>query len=178
MKFLELVKKRKSCRKYISKPVSREIIEKCILAARDAPSACNSQPWHFIVVENENIRKEIAKKAFSGVYSMNNFAKNAPVLIVIVRENSKVIARIGEFYRRMKYNLIDIGIACEHFILAAAEEGLGTCWLGWFDEKWVKKKLDIGRNKKIDIIIALGYSGETEYTEKARKPIDEICEYR
>ncbi len=178
MEFLELVKKRKSCRKYLSKSVDRELIEKCILAARNAPSACNSQPWYFIVVENDDIRKKICTKAFLGIYSMNNFAKKAPVLIVVVREKSNAAARLGGFYRNIKYNLIDIGIACEHFILAAAEEGLSTCWIGWFHEKWVKKVLNIEKNKRIDVIITLGYAEETDYTERVRKSIEEIYEFR
>ena len=70
----------------------------------------------------------------SGIYSSNKFVKTAPVLIVAITEYSVYYARLGGMLRNVKYNLIDIGIACEHLVLQAAELGLGTCWLGWFNE--------------------------------------------
>ena len=179
MSFLELVKKRKSLRKYSKRPVSREKIERCLEAARLAPSACNSQPWYFIVCDDEKLRKEVADKAFSGVYSMNSFAKDAPVLIVVVTERSNYIARLGGYFKGIQYSLIDIGIACEHLILQAEEENLGTCWLGWFNEAAVKKTLHLPKEKKIDTIISMGYAeGENGGgLEKKRKSLNEIRKF-
>lgn len=177
MNFLELVRKRKSLRKYSPKPVSRETIDRCLEAARLAPSACNSQPWSFIVVDEEKIKNELADKAFSGVYSTNSFAKNAPVLIVVVTEQASYAARLGGFFRGTEYSLIDIGIACEHLVLQAEEEGLGTCWLGWFNEKAVKKVLDIPKEKKVNVIISMGYPGKEETRKKIRKPLSEIRKF-
>ena len=133
MAFLDLVKKRRSCRRYLNKPIPREVIERCLEAARLAPSACNSQPWYFIVVDNEEIKNEIVQRAFCGIYSMNSFVKEAPCLVVVVRERSAYAARLAGCLRGIQYSLIDIGIACEHFILKAEEEGLGSCWIGWFN---------------------------------------------
>ncbi|MDD5687730.1 MAG: nitroreductase family protein [Elusimicrobia bacterium] len=177
MNFLELVKKRQSVRKYSTRPVAREIIDRCLEAAQLAPSACNSQPWSFIVIENEETRKKVADAAFSGIYSSNSFAKSAPVLIVVVTEHSKFIAALGGYFRGTQYNLIDIGISCEHFILQAAEEGVGTCWLGYFNEKAVKKVLNIPKGKKADIIISMGYPENEKLREKSRKSINEIRKY-
>lgn len=178
MKFMELVKQRESTREYSSKPVAREMIEQCLEAARLAPSACNSQPWSFIVVEDEEKKNRIVDKAMSGIYSLNKFVKTAPVLIVVITENSKYIARMGGMLRAVKYNLIDIGIACDHLTLQAAELGLGTCWLGWFNEKAVKKVLGLPKSTKIDVMISLGYADESpEPREKIRKPLEEIIRY-
>lgn len=177
MNFLELVKKRKSIRKYSSRPVPREMIDSCLEAARLAPSACNSQPWFFIVVDDEKIKNEIAKKALSGIYKMNAFVREAPTLIVVLTEHSTYIARMGGQLRHVKYSLIDIGIACEHLILRAVELGLGTCWLGWFNEKAVKKVLGLPKSKRIDVIISLGYPEVTEGKDKKRKSLKIIRRY-
>lgn len=174
MEFLELVKKRRSVRRYSRRPVPRDSIDRCLEAARLAPSTCNAQPWYFIVVDDEKLRNSLAEDAFSGAHSMNSFAKEAPVLIVVVTERSSYIARVGGYFKGIQYSLLDIGIACEHLILQAAEEGLGTCWLGWFNEKAIKKVLGLPKDKKIDVIISMGYPEEEERREKGRRSLDEI----
>ena len=177
MKFIELVKKRCSVRKYLSKVVSREVINKCLEAARLAPSACNSQPWSFIVVDDEKARNRLAEKAFSGIYSLSSFEKMAPVYIIVITQQSGYVARLGGYFKGVQYSLIDIGIACEHFILQATEEGLGTCWLGWFNEKKVKEVLGISGRKKVDIIISMGYADTSCLPDKKRKSLKEISRF-
>jgi len=177
MTFLELVKRRKSTRKYSAKPVNRDIIAKCLEAAHLAPSACNSQPWYFIVVDNPELKKRIANAAFSGIHSINSFAKDAPVLVAVVTDKSTYLAALGGYFRGVKYNLIDIGIACEHFMLQATEEGVGTCWLGWFNEQAVKDILDIPRSKKVDIMISMGYPEVEGEISKTRKLLSEISRF-
>ena len=110
MNFLELVQKRYSCRNYCARSVTRECIERCVEATRLAPSACNSQPWRFIIVDNQELKDQLAAGAFSGVYSMNAFAQQAPVLVVIIREASRYAARLAGALRAVPYSLIDIGI--------------------------------------------------------------------
>ena len=178
MKFLELAQKRRSCRKYSDKPIPREIIERCVEAARFAPSACNSQPWKFIVIDTPEIKEKVANKAFSGIFKMNAFAKKAPVLVLIVRNKSKYASMLGGALRGVQFSLVDLGIVGEHFVLQAAEEGLGTCWLGWFDEKAVKKEMGIPKSKKIDAIISLGYPLEPAGPERGRRSLPDIMEYR
>jgi len=177
MKFLELVKKRSSVRRYAARPVPREVIEKCLEAARLTPSACNSQPWRFIVVSDPALKDKLGEIAFSGIYSMNSFAKKAPALVVVVRQRSSKAATAGGFFRGTQYNLIDLGAACEHFVLQAAEEGIGTCWLGWFNEKKVKRLLGIKRGSRADIIISMGYPESEKQREKSRKPLSEISRF-
>ena len=178
MSFLELAQKRQSCRKYSSREVSREMIGRCIEAARVAPSACNSQPWYFIAVVDMALKKKAAEVAFSGIFKMNAFAKEAPVLVVVVRERSKYAARLGGSFRGVQYSLIDVGIACDHFTLQAAEEGLGTCWLGWFNEQAVKKVLNLSRSSKIDVILSVGYPQNNDIRIKNRKSLSEMSEIR
>lgn len=174
MTFMDLAFKRRSVRRFASKPVSKENILKCIEAARLAPSACNSQPWHFIVVDDPGLKARVSDRIFSGLYSMNKFAKEAPVLVAVVSEKMKFLASVGAQVRDTRYYLMDIGIACEHLVLQAQELGIGTCWMGWFDEKALKEELKIPKNKKIDIVIALGYPAEDKIVLKTRKPLGEI----
>jgi len=178
MVLLDLIKHRKSVRDFLDKPVERGKIMTCLEAARLAPSACNSQPWKFISVDDKQLKNKLCRAAFSGIYSINSFCKMAPVIIVVISEKSKFIARIGELFRGTKYYLIDIGIACEHFVLQAEDLGLGTCWIGWFDEEAVKSILGIPRRKKIDILIALGYYDREKLgTEHGRETMDEIASF-
>jgi len=178
MALLDLLKHRKSIRDFLDRPVALEKITMCLEAARLAPSACNSQPWKFIVVDDRQLKVKLGDAAFGGIYAMNSFCKTAPVIVAVVSEKSKFLARIGGTFRGTKYYLIDIGVAIEHFVLQAEELGLGTCWIGWFDERAVKSILGIPQRKKIDILIALGYyDREKICPEHDREPIDKIASF-
>ena len=174
--FLELVKSRFSARDYVDKPVEREKIETCLEAARLAPSACNSQPWKFIVIDDPDKKNQICDDIFSGAYKMNQFVKKAPVLVVVVSLKGSFMTKVGNFLRDTRYYLIDIGIAAEHFCLQAAELGLGTCWIGWFNEKALKKTLDIPKKTRIDVVLSLGYP-EGDSSEKKRKDMGDMVEF-
>ncbi|MFC2003076.1 nitroreductase family protein [Chloroflexota bacterium] len=178
MALLDLLKHRKSVREFLDRPVERDKIMTCLEAARLAPSECNSRPWRFIVVDDRQLKDRLCNAAFGGIYSMNSFCKTAPVMIVVISEKSKFLARIGEMFRGTKYYLIDIGIACEHFVLQAEDLGLGTCWIGWFNERGVKSTLNIPQYKKIDMLIALGYyDRERLGPEHGREPMDRIASF-
>lgn len=174
--FCELAKKRTSVRKYIERPVDKDLIETCLEAARLAPSACNSQPWKFIVVDDRVLKDRLCDEAFSGIYSMNKFAKTAPVIIAAVSRKGTFMARIGGQFRGTQYCLIDIGIACEHLALQATELGIGSCMLGWFNEKAVKKLLNIPKDEKIDLLVSMGHYEDTG-REKTRNPLEDIVSY-
>ena len=177
MTFLDHVSARQSCRAYRPTPVSRAAIERCCEAARLAPSACNSQPWSFIVVDDPAHHARVAAAAFSGVYSTFAFAAQAPVLIVVETLRSTYAAALGGLWRGVSYNLIDLGIACEHFVLQATEEGLGTCWIGWFNARGVKKALGLPRRTRLDILISMGYPADTTIRVKQRKSLDTLRRY-
>jgi nitroreductase len=176
MNFSELVQTRRSVRKYRPTPVPRELIDQCLDAARLAPSACNGQPWSFIVVDNAEDKDRLCDAAFGGIYSSNRFVRQAPVIIVVITEENSYQTKAGGFFRNVKYALIDIGIAGEHLALKASELGLGTCWLGWFSERGVRKALHLPRAAQIDIMFSLGYPADTE-RPKNRRRLDEIRVY-
>ena len=178
MKFSELITIRQSDRVYTEKKVERSKVEKCLEAARLSPSASNSQPWTFIVVDEPELKNKVAHKTFGPLKTFNKFVPQAPVLVAIVLEKPKVITEAGGRIKKKEYPLIDIGIAAEHFCLQAAEEGLGTCMLGWFDEKDVKKLLNVPKNKNITLLITLGYTPDDyRNRKKIRKDFDKIVRY-
>jgi len=177
VKFLDLVKKRQSVRKYLDKPVEREKVEHCLEAARLAPSASNSQPWNFIVIDDPKLKEAVARKTFDRVISFNRFSLQAPVLIVLISERSSFLNKVAEAIKDKQFSLIDIGIAAEHFCLQATEEGLGTCMLGWFNEKGVKKLLNIPQKIRVELIITIGYPESNQIRPKKRKPINQIRSY-
>lgn len=173
MELLDLIQKRQSDRQYEARPVDRELVVKCLEAARLAPSACNSQPWKFVVVDEPQLVLQVGEAA-AGM-GMNKFAKEVPVIVAVVLEKMNLTARIGSVIKDKEYSLLDMGIAVEHFCLQAAELGLGTCIMGWFDEKKVKKLLGI-KNKRVPLLITLGYpAGETR--RKIRKSLDDMSSW-
>jgi nitroreductase len=174
--FLELVQNRQSDRAYQDIPVEKEKIDRILEAARLAPSACNGQPWKFIVVTDPEKRHLVADAATSKTLSMNHFSKQAPVQLVLVEENSNLTSTIGGWATNKHYPHIDLGIVASHICLAAADEGLGSCMLGWCDEKKVRKALHIPKNKRVMLVILLGYSAQPK-REKKRKSIDEIVKW-
>ncbi len=178
MNFHELILKRQSDRQYTNKPVNKEVINKCVDAARLAPSASNSQPWTFIVVDNVELKDKVARKTFGPLKSFNKFVPQAPVIIAIVLEKPKIITELGGRIKKKEYPLIDIGIAAEHICLQAAEEGLGTCMLGWFDEKAVKTLLNVPENKSMPLLITLGYvPDDYKHRKKIRKDMEKVVRY-
>ena len=174
MSFLDLVNKRYSVRNYKNTPVPQEKVVRCIEAARLAPSACNSQPWKFIIADEPALVNELAKAAFEGFLDFNNFAFKAPVLVLVVSDREKISAKFGSIVKKKNFSLMDIGIAAEHFCLQAAEEGLGTCIIGWFNEKKVKKMLSIPKLKRVELVITVGFSADEKIPNKRRKSIDEV----
>ncbi len=179
MNFLDLVNRRQSTRKYIpGRRIPREALDRCLEAARLAPSACNSQPWSFVVVDEPAQVRSLAEAACGHApYAMNKFALDASALVAVTTEKMKLAARLGAHFRGVQYSLVDVGSACEHLVLQAAEEGIASCWLGWFDESAVKKALGIPRGKKVDLLICLGTAADETLRPKNRKSLDEIRRY-
>ncbi len=178
MKLLDLIIKRQSDRAYIDKMVDRDIIDRCLEAARLAPSASNSQPWTFVVIDDPALKNQVADKTVGPLKSFNKFVSQAPVIVAIVMEKPKLITEAGGRIKKKEYPLIDIGIAAEHFCLQAAEEGLGTCMLGWFNEKSVKKLINVPNNKNIPLLITLGYTPNGYRTrKKIRKEFNNAVRY-
>lgn len=176
MDFSELILLRQSVRRFDPRPIDGEKMMKCLDAARLAPSASNSQPWSFIVVNEPETRKKVAHTTYSTIVGFNRFVLHAPVILVILLEKPRIITELGVRLKHKEWPLIDIGITAEHFCLQAAELGLGTCMLGWFDEKKVKELLHIPGEKNVALLIAVGYPAP-DYTlrKKKRKAMETIC---
>lgn len=177
MTLSEIILKRRSIRKFLDRPVEREKIEACLEAARLAPSAENVQPWRFIVVDDAEVRQRLAEEAFSGIYKASRFGARAPVLIVILARPGIVANRLGKAIQGTQYYLLDIGIAGEHLVLAATEMGLGSCWVGWFSKRGVRKVFAIPRKYDVVAMIALGYPDPTHLAPKRKKGLSDIVRY-
>jgi nitroreductase len=173
---LELILKRQSDRRYSNKPVERDKLERIMDAGRMAPSACNAQPWKFVVVTEANLIKEVSEAASAKLIGMNTFVNQAPAIVVIVRERPNFSSKVGGTIKNKDYSHIDIGIAAENICLQAAAEGIGSCIIGWFDEKSIRKILNIPSSKRVELLITLGYS-ISEHREKKRKPPEDTVSY-
>jgi nitroreductase len=174
-RFLELVRSRRSVRRYLDKPVEREKILACLEAARLAPSAENVQPWRFLVIDDPELKDRFAAAAFSGIYSFSRFAAKAPVLVLMLARPDLLANRIGRQIQEISFYLIDVGIAGEHFALQAEELGLGTCWIGWFNARRTRRFFAIPRPYKVVCLMALGYAEGKPARERARKTLEEIA---
>lgn len=152
MDVFEAVQKRRSVRAYKSTPIPNEKLMKILEAGRLAPSASNIQPWHFIVVKDCETRKKLAKSRWAG------FLAESPVVIV----------GCGDQRASPQWFMVDVAIAMQNMVLTATSEGLGTCWVGSFDENMVREMLKIPNNYKVVALLAIGYpGGKTGLMEKA-----------
>jgi nitroreductase len=164
MELMEVIRKRRSIRKYRPDPVSQEDIEYMLEAARLAPSWANTQCWHFIVVTDESIKKELAQQGMP-------WTDKCPVVIVACADSEKPGAK-GD----IPNYLVDIGITMEHLILAATERGLGTCWIGGFNEGPVKEALNVPESLRVVAMTTLGYANQ-DPDARSRKSLEEIVSY-
>lgn len=173
---LELILRRQSDRRYNGKNIEPEKLERILEAGRMAPSACNAQPWKFVVATDKSVISSLAEAASAKLLGMNTFVGQANVIVVIVREKPNITSRIGGTLKNKDYSHIDIGIAAGNICLQASAEGIGSCIIGWFDEARIKKILGVPSSKRIDLIITLGYS-DNDYRNKKRKPKEETLSF-
>ena len=171
MDFLEIAKKRQSCRSYDeAREVEQEKLEAVLEAGRLAPSACNGQPYHFTVCRGETAKAVAAATAGMG---MNKFAVQAPVLIVVSEQPYVKSAALGARVKKNDYRSIDIGIAAAYLTAEAATQGLSTCILGWLDDGKIRQLC--GLDQPVRLVITLGYAREGDpLREKKRKPLSEL----
>jgi nitroreductase len=174
---LQLFEKRQSVRAYTDKPVEKEKLMRCIEAARLAPSACNAQPWKYIIIDDPELKNIVADTISGGALSINHFTRQAPVIIGVVQEKANWSSSAGQLLKRIDYPLMDIGISVIQFCLQATAEGLGTCMMGWFNQKKIKQLLYIPRNKRLELMLTVGYPLSDEIREKRRKETNEILSF-
>lgn len=172
MDFYKLILIRRSIRKYKSTPVEEEKLNRILEAARIAPSACNRQPWHFILIKDEETKKNLKKAEVYLSPNERDWFYTAPVIICVCGESSKSwIRKDGKDYRD-----VDVAISFDHLILAATAEGLGTCWIGAFDPVAAKEVLGIPEGIEPIAFTPLGYPDESPQARE-RKSINEIIHW-
>ena len=166
MEFKEVIQKRRSTRNFLDRSIPDDKLHAVLEAARIAPSAAHRQPWKFIVVKNADKRKAIAQAA-------NNqaFVGQAPIIIAAVALTPDRIMTCD-----VPSYAVDLAIAMEQGVLAAVDEGLGTCWIGAFSQEQVRKIMDIPENYKVVTVMPIGYPAE-EPASKPRKSLEEIVCY-
>ena len=175
--FLQLCRARKSVRRFADRPVEREKIELCLEAARRAPSADNMQPWRFIVFDDPEKKARLTEAVCHGVYAPSKRFADAPVLVCLLIKENLLVNKVAGAVQGTQWQLVDAGIGGEHFVLAAAEHGLGTCWIGWYDGRALVKHLGLrGKGYKPVALIALGYpAADISSNERPRKQLSEIA---
>jgi nitroreductase len=165
MELMEAIKKRRSVRTYQSREISDETLNKILEAARLAPSASNRQPWKFIVVRDPKKRQELAKASRNQL-----FVGEAPVVIAGVALDPDRVMRC-----EVPAYAVDLSIALTHITLAAADEGLGTCWIGAFSQEETKKILGVPDAHKIVGLMPLGYPADSSGRTTRKSLKDIIC---
>lgn len=169
---------RQSVRRFSKKPVEKEKIKLCVDAARLSPSASNAQPWSVVIADNPDIVKELAHATFDEALSFNKFVADAPVIITLVIEKTKWYTKVASLIKHRDFQFTDHGIFASNFCLMAAELEIGTCMIGWLNEKKVKKILNIPKNKRISMLIAAGYPVDNyPVRKKVRKKFEHIVSY-
>jgi nitroreductase len=168
MSVLKVIQKRRSLRKYKGDRIPEDVLQRVLEAARLAPSGKNYQPWKFIIVQDQELKEKLAQAS-----AEQFFMAEAPIIIVGCGFPDDSYSRMGRY---MKSWPVDVTIALEHLILQATEEGLGTCWIGSFEETEVKAILNIPENVRVLALTPLGYPNETP-PYRGRKRLDEIVSY-
>jgi len=163
MDVLTAISQRRSVRAYKAVEVEEEKLKKILEAARLSPSASNRQDWKFVVVKNKETKKKLAQAAFG-----QSFIGGAAVVIVACGTESKAVMACGQ-----PTHTVDVSIACAFMTLQAYELGLGTCWIGSFEEDEAKKVLEIPKSVRVVAMIPLGYPDE-DPSPRSRKGLDQI----
>ncbi|MDD6274932.1 MAG: nitroreductase family protein [Clostridiaceae bacterium] len=175
MNFTELARMRESCRNYTGEPVPREKLLAILDAARMSPSACNSQPWSFVVADTPDAARRAA--ACVQVDGANKFTDHAPAFLIVLEEPVQLSPRIAEKIDSQHFAQIDLGLITAHICLAAADLGLGTCIMGIFDEEKTKAYFQIPAEKRVRLILSVGYSADTSPRAKKRKSLEEFVRF-
>jgi nitroreductase len=172
MEFMDVVASRKSVHSYADREVEEEKLAKVLEAARLAPSWANRQCCRYVVIKDKAKIEELSD-------GRKTWLKQAPVVLAACADPKDSGARNG-----MDYYLVDVGISMQQLVLAATDLGLGTCWIGMFDEAKVKKLLEVPENVRVVALTPLGYPAEKEGFEikpaqkfvgsDRRKPVEEV----
>ena len=165
MSYSDLIARRRSIRGYRPEPVEEDQLQQVLDAGRLAPSACNIQPWYFVVVKGDEV------KNLAQAYGRDWFS-TAPVAIVVCVDRETCWKRADG----KDYGDVDAAIAMDHMILAATELGLGTCWVGAFDAEIARKVLNVPDHIDPVLMTPLGYPAKSP-DARPRKALEEIVRW-
>ncbi|MBN2619464.1 nitroreductase family protein [candidate division WOR-3 bacterium] len=179
MDIFEIMRWRRSVRKFAPKKIELEKLRQILEMARIAPSSSNRQAWHFIVIDDPAIIKEIPKQVAMGDKVVISWLKDAPCVIAGCYTKA-VTHHIATMFGHNNH-LIDVAIAMTHICLAATALGIGSCFVGWFNTKRLKKLLGLPAHYQISVLLALGYPADGSTDEgiggikpRARKEFDDV----
>lgn len=163
---LQVMARRRSVRRMQSTPIPAELVERLFEAARLAPSWANKQCWDFIAVADPGLRAALAQAG-----GPKGAMQTAPLIVVACARPQASGNRAG-----LQYFMLDMGIAVEHLILEAETLGLGTCWVGWFDEEAVRHALGIPPEVQVVALVPVGYPDE-EPPARGRRGMEDILSW-
>lgn len=162
MKCIEQILSRRSIRKFKNKPVSEEVLNNILEAGRRAPSATNKQPWHFVIARDQKAKEACSFGGF------NRFTSDASFVVVGFYKQSEVMIE--------KLSLMDVTIALQNMVVAAWVQGVGSCWMGAFDERKLKDTLNLPADSRLVGAVAFGIPDENP-SQPAKKPLNEIVHF-
>ena len=174
--YFELVKRRESCRNFDpNRPVEPEKLRRCAEAAWLAPSACNGQPWKYLIVTNPELAAKL-RPLMQGL-GMNKFLNECPAFAVVVQEPTVIKVSASQRLKDQDFAPIDVAFSASQFCYAATEQGLSTCIIGWHNEQKIRELFGLPKTTRVRLILAIGYAADETLRKKQRKPIDDVIRF-
>ena len=174
--YFDLIRRRESCRNFDpNRPVEKEKLQRCAEAAWIAPSACNGQPWHYLIVTNQELVEKLRPLMME--LNMNKFVKSCPAFAVVLEENTILKVSLSQKLKDQDFAPIDVAFSASQFCYAATEQGLSTCIIGWHNEQKVRELFNLPKTTRVRLILAIGYAASDALREKKRKPIEDVITF-
>ena len=174
--YFDLIQRRESCRNFDpNRPVEKEKLQRCAEAAWIAPSACNGQPWHYLIVTNSELAEKLRPLMME--LNMNKFVKNCPAFAVVLEENTILKVSLSQKFKDQDFAPIDVAFSASQFCYAATEQGLSTCIIGWHNETKIRELFNLPKSSRVRLILAVGYAASDTLREKKRKPIEDVVTF-
>ena len=174
--YFDLIARRESCRNFDpNRPVEKEKLQRCAEAAWIAPSACNGQPWKYLVVTNPELNEKLRPLMME--LGMNKFVKNCPAFAVVLEEATVLKVSLSQKFKDQVFAPIDVAFSASQFCYAATEQGLSTCIIGWHNEQKIRELFGLPKTTRVRLILAIGYAADETLRKKQRKPIDDVIRF-
>ena len=174
--YFELVRRRESCRNFDpNRMVEKEKLTRCAEAAWLAPSACNGQPWRYLIVTNPELAEKLRPLMME--LGQNKFLQKCPAFAVVLEENTVLKVSLSQKFKDQDFAPIDVGLSVSQFCYAATEQGLSTCIIGWHNENKIRELFGLPKTARVRLVLAVGYAASDKLREKTRRPIEDVIRY-